>query len=398
MDRDHQEGILQLASYVLDFERRELRTNSGAIVPLRPQSLEVLLCLARRAGQVVRKDELLETVWAGVVVTEDSLVKCIGDIRCALQDDEHRLVRTEPKRGYRLMVDFRPGDPPAEHDFPQQIRFCTTHDGARIAWATVGEGLPLVRAAHWMTHLDWDWRSETLGPRLRRFAKHFRLVRYDGRGCGLSDRDAAPATLDESIADLQAVIDAAGLSEVALLGASGGAAIAIRYAARHPERVRCLALLGGFARGALRRGVPPETVAAMGRLIEDGWGQDNPAFRQLVTTMMWPAASPAQVQSFNHLQRMACAPAAAAALHRAIAGFDAVGDMPGVRCPTLVMHSQHDSRIPFEEGRLMASIIPNARLEVFDSQNHTPLSGEPAFGQVSRWIEEFVDAAWEVRR
>lgn len=168
-----------------------------------------------------------------------------------------------------------------------------------------------------MTHLDWDWRSAVFGPRLRALAQRFRLVRYDLRGCGLSDRDATPGTLDEAVLDLENVVDAAGLQRFALFAPSSGGGIAVRYAARHPERVTCLVTLGGFVRGALRRGTrsaSPDSVRAMARLSEEGWGQDNDAFRQLMTSQLWPGATAQQMASFNHLQRTACSPSAAATL------------------------------------------------------------------------------------
>src|SRR5262249_33898775 len=195
----------------------------------------------------------------------------------------------------------------------------------------------------------------------------FRFVRYDGRSYGLSDRNVAPGTLDEAVSDLEAVVDAAGLQRFALYGASGGAAIAIRYAARHPDRVSHLVLLGGFARGALRRAersISPETFRAMEHLIKAGWGQDNPAFRQLICARLLPGATAEQMKSFNHLQRISCSPRAAAEMLRRVAEFDASEDLTRVRCPTLVLHNPHDPRAPFEEGRLIASSIESARLEL----------------------------------
>jgi pimeloyl-ACP methyl ester carboxylesterase/DNA-binding winged helix-turn-helix (wHTH) protein len=387
---------IALAGFELDLQRRELRDASGAPIALRPQTLDVLLLLARHTGDLVGKDELLESVWAGVVVTEDSLVKCIGEIRHALHDDEHRIVRTEPKRGYRLMADAPAANAGDDAEFAQEIRFCSAADGVKIAWAASGEGLPLVRGAHWMTHLDWDWRSGVYGPRIRALSQRFRLIRYDGRGYGLSDRDAPPGTLDACVMDLEAVVDAADLHRFALFGPSGAAAIAVRYAARHPERVSALVTLGGHVRGALRRGErswSAERFEAFVRLIEDGWGQDNDAFRQMLTSMFWPGATLAQMQSFNQLQRVASSAPAAAALIRRIAEYDASADLGAVRCPTLVLHSPRDARVPFDEGRLIASSIAGARLEPFDSPNHTPLPEEPAHAQVLQAIEAFVRGA-----
>src|SRR5215208_1049769 len=177
--------------------------------------------------------------------------------------------------------------------FRQQIRFATTADGVKIAFAESGRGLPLVRAGHWMTHLEWDWQTPVWGPWLESLSARHHLYRYDSRGCGLSDRDIGAVTLDDLVADLEAVVDAAALDRFALFGASQGGAISITYAARHPERVSHLVLLDSLARGRLVRNPSPaqrEMLDAMSRLVLVGWGQDNAAFRQMFTTQFFPNA------------------------------------------------------------------------------------------------------------
>src|SRR5262245_43796050 len=189
-------NTIALSGFVLDLEQQELRDASGRMVALRPQAIAVLVSLARNASRMVTRDELMRAVWPDVIVTYDSLVQCIKKIRRALQDDEHSMIQTEQKRGYRLVTPMSlrtaPGLTLDEESFRQEIRFATTSDGIRIAFAISGAGRPLVRAAHWMTHLDWDWRSGVFGPRVRALSRRFRFVRYDGRGYGLSDRDVAP--------------------------------------------------------------------------------------------------------------------------------------------------------------------------------------------------------------
>lgn len=388
------DGVIDVGGYTLDAQQRELRDASGAPVPLRPRAFAVLLHLAREANRLVTKDELMRTAWPGIVVTDDSLVQCIKEIRRALGDDAQRIVRTEPRRGYRLVSappahGTAPGVPD-EASFEQEIRFATAPDGVRIAYALSGNGPPLLRAPHWMTHLDWDWRGDALGPRLRALSLHSRLLRYDERGQGLSDREVEPATLDGCVGDMESVVDAAGWQRFGLFAASGGSPIAIRYAARHPERVTRLLLLGSYARGARVRGVSPEHLDAFARLLRDGWGEDNPAFRQMMTTQIWPAANAQQMQSFGHLQRVTCSAENAAKLVRSRTEFDASRDLPLIRCPTLVLHSPRDAAVPFEEGRMIAATVANARFEPFDSPNHTPLAGEPAFEHVLRLIEDFL--------
>jgi len=280
--------------------------------------------------------------------------------------------------------------------FRQQIRFATTADGVKIAFAESGRGLPLVRAGHWMTHLEWDWQTPVWGPWLESLSARHHLYRYDSRGCGLSDRDIGAVTLDDLVADLEAVVDAAGLDRFALFGASQGGAISITYAARHPERVSHLVLLDSLARGRLVRNPSPaqrEMLDAMSRLVLVGWGQDNAAFRQMFTTQFFPNASREQADAFNDLQRLSCTPEHAQRLMLAFAALDASPWLAGVQCPTLVLHCRGDARVPFEEGRFVAAGIRNARFEPLDSMNHLPLSGEPAFEEVLALIHDFLPAA-----
>ena len=393
---------IALPGFVFDLEHLELHDSSGARVTMRPRTLAVLNCLARKADHVVTKDELMRAAWPDVVLTDDSLVQCVGELRRALKDDERSVLRTEPRRGYRLVAQGDTGAPPAAttatpvagcDPFQQHIKFASSADGIRIAYATSGDGPPLVRTAHWMTHLDWDWRSAIYGPFIRRMSMGNCLVRFDGRGCGLSDRSVMPGTLDDELRDLEAVVDAAGLDQFALLGRSGGGATAIRYAAKHPERVRRLVMLGGWVRSPMCRGElswTDDRVEAFAKVLEEGWGDPSSAVRQIWTSWLFPGATPEQQDSFNQMQRVACTPQQAAALHRRVSYFDASTALEHVRCPTLVLHNPEDAMVPFEEGRLIASTIVGARLEPFSSRNHSPLPGEPAFEQVLSRIEEFL--------
>lgn len=402
MPNDATDTRIALAGFTFDAERLELRDCSGAPVELRAQALAVLHCLARQRGHVVTRDELMHAVWRDVIVTDGSLAQCVNEIRRALGDTAHRIVQTAPKRGYRLVTDSSATAALATaRGFEQEIGFATSGDGARIAYATSGTGPVLLRAPHWMTHLDWDWRSLVYGPWIKGLSERCRLVRYDGRNAGLSDRGVAPATLQRSTSDMEAVVDAAGLGRFALLGVSGGGAIAIRYAALHPERVTHLVLVGGCARGGLHRGtasISAQHLDAYCRLVEEGWAQDNAAFRQIMTSQMYPGASADEMRSFNDMQRVACTPQEAGNIRRLVADYDASEHLRHVQCPTLVLHNPRDAMVPFEECRLVASSVVGARLVPFDSQNHVPLCGEPAFAQMNRLIDEFLlgDAAAKI--
>lgn len=278
----------------------------------------------------------------------------------------------------------------------QEIRFARAADGTRIAYASTGAGYPLVKAAHWLGHLEFDWQTPVWLPWMERLAARFRLTRYDPRGCGLSDRDVDSLTLDALVSDLEATVDAAGLDRFALLGPSQGGAISIVYAARYPHRVSHLVLCGAFARGWLRRETTAEQRAAreaMIRLVELGWGEPNSAFLQMFTSQFFPEATLEQMNAFNMIQRQSTTPAHAARIMRAFAEIDAAPFLGRIACPTLVLHCRGDARIPFEEGRYVASSIAGARFEPLDSNNHVPLAGEPAFGRLFELLYDFLPGA-----
>lgn len=278
-------------------------------------------------------------------------------------------------------------------ELKQTIRFCTSSDGARIAYATLGKGPPLVRAAHFLTHLEFEPRTLVWRPWLAEYSRDHALVRYDQRGCGLSDREAKNVSLEAMVADLEAVVDAAGLDRFPLVGASQGSAVAIAYAARHPERVSRLVIHGGYARGVLKRNPTPDQVEEarmMVELIRLGWGRENPAYRQVFTSLMIPDSTPAEAASFNELERTSTSPEWAARLVASFGPIDVTALAPLVRCPTLVTHARGDARVPFEEGRLIATLIPGARFVPLEGRNHILLEREPAFRQLFAEMRAFL--------
>lgn len=279
-----------------------------------------------------------------------------------------------------------------------ELRFATLPSGARIAWATSGRGTagapPLVRAAHWMTHVEHDAQSPLWQPWLTRLGRSLRVVRYDERGCGSSSSDDTPPGLDAAVEELAAVIDASGSARVALLGMSGSCAAAVAYAARHPGRVSHLVLHGGYTHGLLRREPSAEALAyhrAQLQLMALGWGRRNPAVQQFFTTTLLPEATPEQAAALNEQQRLSCDGARAAAILDARASLDVRPFLPQVRCPTLVLHSEGDVMVPLERGRELAAGIAGARFEALRSRNHIPLAGEAAFERFCDAITEFVN-------
>lgn len=270
----------------------------------------------------------------------------------------------------------------------QAIRFCTSRDGARIAYATSGRGPPLVKAANWLSHLEFDWESPVWSHMLTELSRERTLVRYDERGCGLSDWDVSDLSFEAWVGDLETVVDASGVDRFPLLGISQGASIAVAYAVRHPERVSHLILHGGYARGRLRRGADAlqhEEAETMNKLAELGWGQENPAFRQFFTTQFIPGGTADQHRWFNELERISTSPMNAGRFMRIFNDIDVVSLLPRVSCPTLVLHCVRDARVPFAEGRLIAGLIPGARFVPLDSDNHLLLENELMW---SRWMDE----------
>jgi len=272
-----------------------------------------------------------------------------------------------------------------------QIRFCTSSDGVRIAYATEGKGPPLVRALGWCTHLELerelpDWERYFIGGLL---AQDHLFVRYDGRGMGLSDRHVEDFSLDAKVRDLEAVVDALGLEKFAIFGLSEGGPTAIAYTVRHPERVSRLVLYGSFARFPnIESG--EEAVNTMLSLIRLGWGSDLPAHRQFFTGLFMPDAHADATRGFTEFQRNAASAENVVALLSALVRFDATELLPKVNVPTLVIHRRKESAIPFEAGRELASLIPGARFLPLEGRNHAMQPDEPENEVFRKAIEEFL--------
>jgi pimeloyl-ACP methyl ester carboxylesterase/DNA-binding CsgD family transcriptional regulator len=280
----------------------------------------------------------------------------------------------------------------------QQIRFCTSRDGTRIAFAVHGNGTPIVRASTWLTHLELDWRSPLYRHWLSDLGREHRFVRYDERGCGLSDRDVTRFSLAAWTDDLEAVVDAAGLGRFALLGISGGGSTSIAYAARHPDRVSHLILYGSYGRGRSRRpsvaGAQAE-AEALTAAVRVGWGRANPAFRRLFTTLFVPDATQEQMEWLDETQRLSASPETAVRIREARGQLDVTGLAPLVTAPTIIFHARNDAASPFDEGRQLASLIPNARFVPLEGRNHILLATDPAWAVLLTELRAFLGPAPE---
>ena len=281
----------------------------------------------------------------------------------------------------------------------QQIRYLRTKDGVQVAWAEAGKGPTLVKGANWLTHLEYDWESPVWRHWLRFLTERFHLVRYDERGCGMTDWDVGDLAPERWVEDLEAVIDVAipPDEKVFLLGISQGGAACIPYAVRHPERVAGLILYGAYAKGFARRGddAAAKEYLAIADLARVGWGKDNPVFRQIFTARFIPDATADQVSWFNDLCRKTTSPAVAAELLVARGQVEVTEWLPRVKVPTLVMHARDDQVTPLSAGRFLASEIPGARFVELDSRNHVLLDGEPAWERFKEAVLEFTGQAPE---
>jgi class 3 adenylate cyclase/pimeloyl-ACP methyl ester carboxylesterase len=282
---------------------------------------------------------------------------------------------------------------PSALDLQQEIRFCTAPDGVQLAYSRIGQGPPLMKTGNWMTHLEFDLESPIWRHLYRELAKDHALVRYDARGNGLSDRTVDEVSFDVYVRDLETVVDAAGLTRFALLGISQGCAVSIAYTARHPDRVSHLILYGGYALGSNKRArtaAEKELDAAYLTLMRVGWGQENPAFRQIFTSQFMPGATKEQADWFNELQRITVSPEVAARMREMNSNIDVTALLPQLTAPTLVMHARDDGRVPFESGRRMAAGIPGAKFVALTGRNHLFLEDEPAFGQFLEHTRAFL--------
>jgi len=394
----------QFGPFKLDAaEHRLLR--DGVEVPLQLKAFETLCLLVENAGRLLKKEDLLSQVWPDTAVEENNLNKNISMLRKALGERAtgQSYIETIPRVGYRFVAPVdniaTTATLPSEaarhsiNSLPRQdIRFSLTDDGVRLAWASIGDGLPLVKASNWLTHLDFEWGSPIWQHWWTELSKHHRLIRYDERGNGMSQRDVPHVSFDTWVRDLETVVDAAGLDRFCLLGMSRGGPIAIAYAVKHPERVSQLVLYGAFPVGIYHYGSPDELEArrALMSLTRLGWGHHHPAFSRMFTNRFMPNSTPIHENWFDDLQRVSTSAENAARLIDVDSGIDVRGLLRQVQVPTLVVHCDRDQVVSPEHGRQLAAEIPNARYASLPSANHLLLAEEPAWQMLLQELGTFL--------
>jgi pimeloyl-ACP methyl ester carboxylesterase len=393
---------IAFGSFELDLRQRVLLRH-GVAVPLGSRAVDVLCTLALAHGDLVGKDRLIAQVWPDTVVEENNLQVQISSLRKAFaaEDGSRGWLQTVPGRGYRFVAPLRTPPAPVEANAPayparppQAIEFVQATDGVHLAAAATGSGPALLRTGMWMTHLEHEWDAQVWGPLLGRLSDRFRLVRYDQRGMGMSDRAVPAPGFDTLVSDLAAVAQRMAPGRVALLGMTQGAPVAIEYAARHPDRVSCLVLLGGYAKGWRAHGNERviASTTAFATLTRQGWGRQNPAFRQVFTSLAMPDATREEMDAYNELQRLSSSAQLAGDMLETVGDFDVSQRLAEVRLPTLVLHSEHDAWIPAALGRQLAQAIPGARFVSLPSSSHVPMPREPAWERMVGSIVDFVAA------
>jgi pimeloyl-ACP methyl ester carboxylesterase/DNA-binding winged helix-turn-helix (wHTH) protein len=403
--------VFLFGPYRLDVHERRL-FRDGESVALRSKAFDTLTLLVENHGKLLRKSDLMQRLWPNSIVEENNLDHNISALRKVLADGTNgsAYIETVPRQGYRFIAEVKPATPPSEapafhtveelepedDNFDQEIRFFTASDGVRIAYAIAGSGPALVRAVDWINHIEFEWKNPFVRRWLKHMMKHHTVLRYDQRGSGLSDWNVQDFSFERTVRDLEELVDHCGLARFTCFGSCQGGAITAAYAARHPERVTSLLLMGSFARGwPAPDSVFANEFEAMLSLIKVGWGRDNPAFRQLWTTLFMPDATLAEMNWMNELQRITISPENAVRMMSEFPRINVLDLLPDISCPTLVMHSGGDATVPAQEGRLIASRIPGARFVELPSRRHNVRPGEPAFSDFLREMSQFL--GWESR-
>ena len=378
--------IYRFSGYALDTGRHVL-TREGREISIEPQVFDLLRVLVENAGSLVTRDKLIEDVWDGRIVSEASISTRINAARAAVGDNgkDQAIIRTVPRRGFEMIAAVSldaEGSAPEERKLNQTVRFTSSPDGTSIAWSSTGDGVPLLYAWHHLSHLEADLACGFLEPAFRAMADRHRLIRYDIRGAGLSDPIGENDTIDQHVEDMIAVADAAGLTRFPVVAVLQSAAVAIRAAARYPDRISRLVLQNGYARGrALRKNAPEQSEhdPFIALLTSGGWGDPTDAFMRAWATLVLPAASFDETTEMIELIAHAGTTRDALLQRNLIDHLDVTGDLAQVRCPTLVIHARLCAIHPSSEGRRVAAGIPDAEFLELDSANTFPISSDPSF-------------------
>lgn len=378
--------IYRFADVELDVARHRL-TRGARDVHVEPQVFDLIVALAREAPNLLSYDAMIAEIWGGRIVSDATLSARISAARSALGDSgrAQAIIRTVPRRGVQMAVSVTidgaaPLGGAARDIAPRQvIRFTRSEDGTSIAYGTSGEAGPvLVRGGHWISHLEHDWDNPVWRPLLMRLNAGRRLIRFDPRGSGLSDRAPDAMGLDASVADLHAVLQAATQDPVDVIAVSQSAPVALAHAARYPERIRRLVLVNGFSQGSLARGDVAGTDALLS-MIRAGWGLPGSPFVKAFATLFLPEGTAEEVAGLVTMQGLSASAEGAAILREAIGRFDVSDLLERVQAPVLVLSSERDAIHPSDQSRMLARRLPNAEFQSLPTANHVVAPSDPAF-------------------
>ena len=376
----------EFGACLLDSEAH-LLTRNGEDQKIEPQVFDLLLLLLRYSGTLVTKDQMIEEIWGGRIVSDSAISACIAAARKAVGDDgkTQSVIRTVARRGLQLVADVTTEDTPKPQSAPAagspRVRYATAEDGAKIAYAVTGKGPPLIRIAHHPTHLELEWTESTERALFDALNTRFTLIRFDQRGSGLSDLDVDDYSAARSVSDIMAVLEALGIDRLPVYGSSSGAMIAVEFACAFPEVVSHLVTLGGYVDGRSVREGCDETSAddTMIRMAKEGWETPDSAFISALLSVYFPTAQPEQLQGIARKLQMSC-PVENEIRGRGFFNHHSIaGILSNVSAPTLVMHARGDAVHPLSEAQKLARGIPAAELMVLESRNHYPLPQEEAW-------------------
>ena len=276
----------------------------------------------------------------------------------------------------------------------QRIQYCRTDDGVDLAWSAIGVGSPVVKAPNWIGHLELDMRNPYVAPITTSIARHHRLIRFDARLNGLSDWEAEVCTFDRFVDDLETIFDTAGVECAPILAMSQGAAVAAAFAARRPERVSAIVMIGSFPVGRANRTSQKDVqrATAMRQMMTAGWDDDYPSMRDLMAQIIVPGASEEARRVYAQDMREMISPENMGRYRDVIDYIDIRSLLPSVQAPCLICHSTGDRMQPVEQGRLFAKNLPNARFITYDSHNHGMPENDPEWPRLERDALEFLAA------
>ncbi|MFY1699630.1 MULTISPECIES: alpha/beta fold hydrolase [unclassified Solwaraspora] len=383
---------LRFGPYELDLDGRQLR-HHGQQVRAEPRAIELLCHLAAHRDRVVTRQQLLDTVWSGHPVSESAIAATLRAARHAVGDTggSQEIIRTIHRRGYQFIADVAPAANPGDYD---TVRFCQTRDGTRLAYTVTGSGPPLISAANWLTHLGLDRRDPMWIHWYRDLMRETRRgLRYDERGCGLSDWCPPSPSPQVWVEDLDTVADAAGYDTFAIIGTAQAAATAIAYAALRPERITRMVLISSHARGRQAR-----AHTDLDRRVADvdldlatvAWQSADPAFLRAYAALFLPNAAPAELDAYIAFTRRTTSLENLVHFFHMIATMDVFPLVERVRCPTLILHARGDPRVPASDATELAALIGDSRLVLLDSTNHLFTATEPAWAELVRHVDDFL--------